>query len=206
MLESLIADPRVWSAAAVVSVLLLMLVLFIKQRRRTADMRMVQRQIKKLAVRCMEQVAISDPVEGELRIDYLLHTDRLIVVLNVQNFPGKIYGGDRVERWTQVCGHRSYKFANPQGYLDSCVASVKGLLPGVPVVGRIVFSTAGEFPKGIPTNVVMGNALVDQVRALEGGLAPIERTGVNMAWDKLQAALQERADPRVHLSKRQAIL
>ena len=206
MLQELVYDQRIWTAAAVAAVVLLILVTIGVRRRRTRHERQVKKQVKQLAVRSMRQVFIDDGVEGEIFVDYLFHTDRLIVVLNVQNYPGKIYGGDKVEMWTQVFGNRSYKFANPQGYLQSCVASVKSLVPGVPVVGRVVFTMAGEFPKGIPSHVVTGESLVKEIRSIEAGMAPMERTGINMAWDKLQAALHDKTNPQVHLSKREAAL
>lgn len=188
-------------------VLLLVVFVLLLRRRKTRELRSLANEVKILAVRYIKDVRLPDAYGGDVHIDYLLHTDRAIYVLTVQNYPGIMFGGEKIDHWTQVYQHKSYKFDNPLPYLQLCTAAVQYLVPGIPVLGRVVFTQAGEFPKGIPTDVVMTDGLLESIRNEEKGMSPIERNGIENAWKKLTEEAPGQvsvSDERVCLSRRQS--
>jgi hypothetical protein len=123
----------------------------------------------------MADVVVPDEIDGEVHIDYVLNTDRAVVVLVILDYPGLIFASEQIEQWTQVQQQRSDHFQNPLPRLQTAVSSMQALLPGVPVVGRVVFSDSSQFPKGQPAEAVLAAELLQSVRAAEAGMAPMER-------------------------------
>jgi hypothetical protein len=92
-------------------------------------------------------------------VDFLLLTLRGVVVIDLRNVKGNIFGGDQMAEWTVMDGARRFTFTNPQGALYDRIAAVKAIAGDVPVEGRIVFTRRGRFPKGLPKWTLMLDAL-----------------------------------------------
>ena len=84
---------------------------------------------------------------------YLLLTQRGLLVADLLDRPGAIFGGDQMLEWTAIGKKRRYTFANPQHALYDRMAAVRLLTGEVPVEGRLLFTLRSEFPKGKPRNV-----------------------------------------------------
>jgi hypothetical protein len=96
---------------------------------------------------------------GSYHVDYLLLTLRGVVVVDLRDVRGNIFGGDQMAEWTVIDGARRFTFTNPQGALYDRIAAVKAVAGEVPVEGRIVFTRRGKFPKGLPKWTLMIDAL-----------------------------------------------
>ena len=99
-------------------------------------------------------VQVPDGMGGFIHIDHLLLTARGILLLDTRRVAGLIFGGDQMSDWT-VIGRRRFTFDNPQPALYDRIAAIKAIVGDVPVEGRLLFSNAGKFTKGIPKYVMM---------------------------------------------------
>ena len=56
-------------------------------------------------------------MDGRLHVDFLLLTQRGILVPDLREVPGLIFGGDQMNDWAVMTRRRRHSFANPQGPL-----------------------------------------------------------------------------------------
>jgi hypothetical protein len=102
---------------------------------------------------------VPDGMGGSFHVDFLLLTLRGVVVIDLRNVKGNIFGGDQMAEWTVMDGARRFTFINPQSALYDRIAAVKAIAGDIPVEGRIVFTRRGRFPKGLPKWTLMLDAL-----------------------------------------------
>lgn len=117
--------------------------------------RRLSRAIKRLGARNLRNINLPDGMGGEVTIDYLLLAPDALLVVGVKRFHGMIFGGAQTDQWTQVINRCSYKFPNPDDYLQRQVEAVRLLVPGTAVAGIHLFTHGARFPKGQPDNVVL---------------------------------------------------
>jgi Nuclease-related domain len=148
-------DPQ-WVGVAVVVVFLGVIVFFsVRAYQRRSRRKALLVRLKRVAFETAHQVLVPDGMGGYIHIDHLLLTPRGVLVLDTRRVAGLIFGGDQMSDWTVMGrGHR-YTFDNPQPSLYDRIAAVKALVGDVPVEGRLLFSNAGKFTKGIPKWVTM---------------------------------------------------
>jgi len=102
---------------------------------------------------------VPDGMGGGFHVDFLLLTTRGILVVDLRDVQGNIFGGDQMAEWTVMDGPRRFTFPNPQSALYDRIAAVRGVAGEVPVEGRIVFTRRGKFPKGLPKFTLMVDSL-----------------------------------------------
>lgn len=110
---------------------------------------------------------VPDGMGGGFHIDFLLLTMRGVVVIDLRDVRGNIFGGDQMAEWTVIDGARRFTFTNPQSALYDRIAAVKAVAGDIPVEGRIVFTRRGKFPKGLPKWTLMVDALRAEFPAVE---------------------------------------
>jgi hypothetical protein len=110
---------------------------------------------------------VPDGMGGGYHVDYLLLTLRGVVVVDLRDVRGNIFGGDQMAEWTVMDGAHRFTFTNPQSALYDRIAAVKAVVGEVPVEGRIVFTRRGKFPKGLPKWTLMLDALRTEFPAPE---------------------------------------
>ncbi|HNR21696.1 MAG TPA: nuclease-related domain-containing protein [Steroidobacteraceae bacterium] len=98
----------------------------------------------------LQDVLVPDGNGSTYHIDFLVLTPRGILVVDLRDVSGNIFGGDQMTDWTVMNGAMRHTFPNPQGPLYDRVAAVKALSGQVPVEGRVVFTRRARFPKGLP--------------------------------------------------------
>src|ERR1700728_4731898 len=98
----------------------------------------------------MRDVLVPDGQGAALHVDFLLLTARGIIVIDLRDIAGNIFGGDQMRAWTVMHREQRFTFDNPQTGLYDRIAAVRALAQGLPVDGRIVFTGRGRFPKGLP--------------------------------------------------------
>src|SRR5271167_1294307 len=135
-------------------------------------------RLERIAFGAAHQVLVPDGMGGFIHIDHILLTPRGVLVLDTRRVAGLIFGGDQMSGWTVMGrGHR-YTFDNPQPALYDRIAAVKALVGEVPVEGRLLFSNAGKFTKGMPKHVLMLDGLEVEFPAVDrgplGSAAPAE--------------------------------
>lgn len=126
--------------------------------------------IGSVAYEMLRNVLVPNGNGGQIHINYLLLTQRGVLIADVLDLPGAVFGGDQMLEWAAISKKHRYSFANPQHALYDRMAAVKLLAGDVPVEGRVIFTVRSEFPKGKPRNVVRLDNLpndfpvVDKVR------------------------------------------
>src|SRR5665213_170883 len=107
----------------------------------------------------LRDVLVPDGMGGFFHVDYLLLTPRGILVIDLRDVRGNIFGGDQMTEWTVMDGAQRFTFTNPQGALYDRIAAVRAVAGEAPTEGRIVFTKQGKFPKGLPKWTLMVDTL-----------------------------------------------
>ena len=144
-------------AAAVVALIVWLYLLLRAYRNRKA----IEAAIASVAYEMLRNVLIPNGNGGQIHVHYLLLTQRGLLVADLLDRPGAIFGGDQMIEWTAIGKKRRYTFPNPQHALYDRMAAVRLLTGEVPVEGRLLFTTKSEFPKGKPRNVLRIDDLTD---------------------------------------------
>jgi hypothetical protein len=132
-------------------------VLAIASRNRIAawrENRQIAQLIRRLGVRSIRGLRLADGTGGEVTLDYLLLTRDCLLVVGIKRYSGLIFGGPKMDQWTQVIKRVSYKFRNPDEYLLRQVNAVRALVPGVEVRGIHLFTHSARFARDKPANVL----------------------------------------------------
>lgn len=117
--------------------------------------------ITSVSLEYLHNVLVPDGMGAVMHIDYLLLTSRGVIVIDLRDQRGNIFGGDQMTQWTVMNGAHRATFPNPQHALYDRVAAVRALAGELPVEGRILFTRNARFPKGLPRWTLM----VDSLRA-----------------------------------------
>lgn len=169
--------------AGVLAIFLIMIYAVNRYLKKTEDKRRLRNVAYAMGVEFATDVMLPDGVDGYIGVECCMLTSRAIIILNVQNYPGILFGGKNTDLWTQMYRKKSFKFNNPLPYNEYCLLAVKSLVPNVPVVGRVVFTNAGSFPKGMPPGVSMLSELEHDLKEYCGKEdVPIR---LQLAWQYL---------------------
>lgn len=172
------------------AVLLLLAILLVYRwwRRRRAE-RAKLRPIEAIAYEMLRDVLLPDGNEGQIHVDFLLLTGRGVVVLDLRDVPGAIFGGESMDEWALMDGPRRRTLANPLAALFDRMAAV-GQLAGkdVPVDGRIVFTSRASFPKGRPRRVTPIELLGQEFPAADRTATPSPVAAWLEAWGRVREA------------------
>lgn len=122
--------------------------------RRYRARKQIDNTIASVAYEMLRNVLIPNGNGGHIHVHYLLLTQRGLLVADVLDMAGAIFGGDQMIEWTVIGKKRRYTFPNPQHTLYDRMAAVRLLTGEVPVEGRVIFTQKSEFPKGKPRHVL----------------------------------------------------
>ena len=121
-----------------------------------------ERAVADISFDRIDGLVIPNADEGEILVDYLLLTSQGLLVLEVKDVQGTVFGGDKLQDWTVINNERRYTFSNPQPALYDRIAAVRQIVREVPVAGRILFLDGAEFAKGTPGLVSNLDQLVSE--------------------------------------------
>ncbi|MFO1394997.1 MAG: hypothetical protein U1F09_14660 [Steroidobacteraceae bacterium] len=138
----------------------------IRQRRAR---RAIDNVISSVAFDELRNVLVPTGTGDQIHVNYLLLTQRGLLVIDLFDVPGVIFAAEKMEQWSVFGPKRHFTFSNPLPMLFDRVAAVRHLAGEVPVEGRIVFSMRGEFPKGRPEAVLRLDALQEEFPPVERG-------------------------------------
>ncbi len=142
-------------AAAVAVLLLAAATIGVVAYRRHRARRALLDPIEAIAAQYLRDVLLPDGNGGWFHVDFLLLTSIGLVVLDLRDFPGMVFGSEQMVEWTVMQKQRRFTFPNPLGPLYDRLAVVRALAgEGVPVEGRVVFTDKSSFPKGHPAPVL----------------------------------------------------
>jgi hypothetical protein len=173
-------DLPYYTLAGLIAIGILIAVFVVRRSRQALTLRKVAKHI---SFEWVQDFVLPDGFDGEIQIDHLLLTSKGLVVLDVKEAEGNIFGGNRMEEWTVISTTGRYTFRNPQGLIFDKVSAVRRLVPDVPVKGYILFTNQARFEKGRPDDVL-------KLEELDEMYAPVARSdqmldAFRSHWEKL---------------------
>ena len=155
LLQELLNNNGLLAAVlAAVMVTSALLFLFRTQLKNWRQERNIRKVVRQLGVQSMKNIHLPDGTGGEVTIAHLLLGRDAILVIGVMRFEGLIFGSSHTDQWTQVINRRSYKFDNPDHYLQRQINAVRLIVPSARVSGWHLFGHGAKFPKDKPDNVL----------------------------------------------------
>jgi hypothetical protein len=167
----------------------------VRALRRRADRKRLHLGIVSVGTEFLNNVLVPDGMGAAMHVDYLLLTSRGVVVIDLRDIRGNVFGGDQMTQWTVMNGASRSTFQNPQHALYDRVAAVRALAGELPVEGRVLFTRRAKFPKGLPRWTLMVDSLRAEFPRVESD-ALIQR--YRKDWEALGAAVTPSTmrDPR----------
>jgi hypothetical protein len=136
----------------------------------------------------LRNVLVPDGNGGDYHLDFVLLTSRGVVIIDMRDITGNVFGGDQMTDWTLIEGARRITFVNPQSGLYDRIASVKAIAVDTPVEGRIVFTKRAKFPKGLPRFTVMLESVAVEFPRLGAAELEIAVSKYRPGWQRLKEA------------------
>jgi len=182
MNELLIQNPWVLPAIGIVLVLALAGIVML---RRKAE-RNPERRLRAVAKDFLSEFIIPDGDDGEIYIEYALLTHRGILIIDVKDVDGNVFGSDLMQDWTVISDKRRFTFSNPQYALYDRLSAIKRFVPEVPVSGLVAFTSRSQFNKGQPTDVILLDTLINELQNENKSTDGDKITAWMPQWDLLR--------------------
>ncbi len=188
---SQLKEPAIAAIAIVIGVLLGLLLAWSWRwyRSRRARLALVA-TITGIGVDHVRDVIVPDGNGGFHHVDYALLTPRGILIIDVRDVSGNVFGSDQMSHWTVMDGAQRTTFPNPQPGLYDRIASVRQFGEQLPVDGRVVFTRRASFPKGLPRFALGIDALGTEFPPLDRDTAERAAAAFRGAWDRFKAGVQ----------------
>lgn len=129
----------------------------------------VARAVQTVAIDRLQDVLLPDGMGGQIQVEHLLLTGNGLLVIDVKEYEGVIFAGERMEEWTVIGdrGRGRFTFPNPLSTLYDRIAALRQLVRDVPVDGYVLFASGAKFNKGRPPQVVLPGELIERHRPPE---------------------------------------
>jgi len=148
----------------------------------------VQQILDEISYDRINNLLIPNGDEGEIQIDHLLLTSKGLLILDMKDAVGTVFGSDKMQDWTVISEERRYTFPNPQAALYDRIAAVRHIVRQVPVAGRILFQDAADFTKGVPDLVSDLDALLSEFGEDDKVAAKVKVEAFKPHWDLVRKA------------------
>lgn len=126
--------------------------------------------------------------EGEIQIDHLILTSQGLLIIDIKEAVGTVFGSDKMQEWAVISEERRYTFPNPQAALYDRIAAVRHIVRQVPVAGRILFLDGAEFTKGVPSLVSNLDELLEEFGERDKDVAKVKVDAFKPHWDLIRKA------------------
>lgn len=173
-----------WTLAAAIVALLLIWLFY--RRHKGGDR--LKKILAEIGYDRIEGLVIPNADGGEIQIDHLLLTSKGLLVVDIKEVQGTVFGSDKMQEWTVISDERRYTFPNPQGALYDRVAAVGDIVRQVPVAGRILFLDGAQFSKGTPDYVSDLDTLLEEFGEPDKAAAKFKVEAFKPHWDLIQKA------------------
>lgn len=165
---------------------LLLLGLLAVYQRRYGNARRLSRVFGAIAFDRIDDLIIPNADEGEIQIDHLLLTSEGLLIVDVKDVSGAVFGSDKMQDWTVISDEHRFTFSNPQHALYDRIAAVRQIVRQVPVTGRILFLDEAEFKKGVPGLVSTLDSLQKEFAEKQKGVAKVKVEAFKPHWDLIR--------------------
>ena len=179
MLNELTTNQLAIAAAAATATLVLVLVVWLRYRRRSQA-----RRLRKAGADMLSDILVPNGDGGEIHIEHVLLSPRGVILIDIKDVAGNVFGSDSMQDWTVISAKRRFTFSNPQQPLYDRLAAIRRIVTGVPVEAYVAFTPGAEFSKGRPANVALLDVLLDELIAeMREETLPDD---YRVQWDKLR--------------------
>jgi hypothetical protein len=183
-------------------VVLLLVALLVLLRRRQRTSRALAKLFSAIAFDRIDNLVVPNVDEGEIQIDHLLLTANGLLIVDVKEVTGTVFGSDKMQDWTVISSERRFTFANPQPALFDRIAALREIVRQVPVAGRILFTDGAEFTKGVPSLVCKAADLLAEFREADRNEAKARIEAFRPHWEELRGRAAASAGGRVARDRR----
>lgn len=152
-MQELMGLPLPLLVSSIAILLLLFIWLIVRWRRDRDPLVLAYSLLEQTTFDELRGIVVPSAEEGEIQLDRVVLTANAIVVVEVKDIRGVVFGSDRMQDWTVINGEQRFTFSNPQIRLLDCVAAVRQIVPDDRVEGVILFTDTAEFTKGVPNYV-----------------------------------------------------
>ena len=150
----------------------------------------LSRVLAEISFERYQSLVIPGAHEGEIQIDELLLTAQGLLILEIKDVQGVVFGSDKMQDWTVMSDARRYTIPNPQPAMFDRIAAVRQVVREVPVTGRVLFLDNAEFTKGVPSLVCTLEQLADEFGEPDKSAAKFKTDAFRPYWERLaQAAI-----------------
>jgi len=161
--------------------------LWIWYRRRVGGNRL-RKVLTEISHDRIDGLLIPNGDDGEIEIDHLLLTSHGLLIVDIKEAVGTVFGSDKMMEWTVISDERRYTFPNPQTALYDRIAAVRHIVRQVPVAGRILFLDGADFTKGVPGMVSNLGELLEEFGESDKAVAKVKVDAFKPHWDLIRKA------------------
>jgi hypothetical protein len=167
-----------------VVVALVVLIWFLVRRAKGGNR--LKRVLTEISHDRIDDLLIPNGDEGEIQIDHLLLTSQGLLIVDIKDAVGTVFGSDKMQEWTVISDERRYTFSNPQAALYDRIAAVRHIVRQVPVTGRILFLDGADFTKGVPGLVCNLDDLLKEFGEADKAAAKVKVDAFKPHWDLIR--------------------
>ncbi len=189
MSELLAADSLGPYLLSLLLVVMLLALLAVHQRRHKQAHRL-KKVLGAIAFDRIDGLVIPSADVGEIQVDHLLLTSEGLLIVDIKEVRGSVFGSDKMQDWTVISDNHRYTFTNPQHALYDRIAAVRQIVRQVPVAGRVLFLDGAEFTKGVPDLVCTLDSLLEEFAEKDRPIAKVKIKAFKPHWD----IIRERAE------------
>lgn len=164
----------------------LLLALLAVYHRRYGKSRKLHRVLGAIAYDRIDELIIPSADEGEIQIDHLLLTAEGLLIVDIKDVDGAVFGSDKMQDWTVIADNHRYTFSNPQHGLYDRIAAVREIVRQVPVTGRILFLDGAEFKKGVPGLVCTLDSMLTEFSETDRAVGKSKIEAFKPHWDLIR--------------------
>ena len=188
-MQDLIDTVPSWLPIAVaLSIVAMLLVLLLFMRRQSGSGPRVVKALERISYDRFSNIVIPNGDDGEIHVDLVLLTGHGILVVDLKDVSGVVFGSDRMQDWRVIDDDRRYTFANPQPALYDRIAAVRHIVGTTPVDGALLFADTARFTKGVPAKVFTLRELLAEYPKADRRRPEPELADYRSGWDQLRDA------------------
>ncbi len=165
----------------------MLLALLAVYQRRYRKARRLKKVFGAIAYDRIDHLIIPSADEGEIQIDHLLLTAEGLLIVDIKDVSGAVFGSDKMQDWSVISDDHRFTFSNPQHGLYDRIAAVRQIVRQVPVTGRVLFLDGAEFKKGIPGLVSTLDSLHKEFSEQDRAVGHSKIEAFKPQWDLIRA-------------------
>ncbi|MDH3338925.1 MAG: NERD domain-containing protein [Gammaproteobacteria bacterium] len=173
-----------WIVPLVVALIVVVSYLLLRRGRGTR----LKRVLTEIGHDRIDNLLIPNGDEGEIQIDHLILTSQGLLIIDIKEAVGTVFGSDKMQEWAVISKDRRYTFPNPQAALYDRIAAVRHIVRQVPVSGRILFLDGAEFTKGVPNLVCNLDELLEEFGEHDKDVAKVKVDAFKPHWELIRKA------------------